>query len=451
MSAQATAHRTAATHAHRGLKATEHYLDVPLDHGDPSGEQITVFAREIVSTDVDDPAALPWLLFLQGGPGGAGPRISSLSGWIGEAAKSFRVLLLDQRGTGLSAPVNRQSLPVRGGVDAQVAYLRHFRADSIVRDAEALRRALGVDRWTTLGQSYGGFITLSYLSLAPEGLERCLVTGGLAAVTGHADRVYRHTYARMAARNAEYFGWYPEDRDTLDRVFAHVDEVAEVLPDGRPVTRGVVQMLGQYFGGNSRVHQLHFALEQAFVETADGPRLSDAFLGTLYAQASRLANPLYALMHESIYGQGTLGRNDDGSVATAWAAERVAEEFADFLPAAERPLLTGEMVYPWFFSADPALVPLREAAEALAGVGDWPDLYDLDVLATNTVPVAAAVYSEDVYVDRELSLETASRVRGLRVWETADFHHDGIADDGAGIFARLLSMTMPESKEGAAR
>lgn len=450
MTLETSAYRVAAVHTHRGLRATEHYLDVPLDHTDPTGEQITVFAREIVSTDVDDPTALPWLLFLQGGPGGAGPRISSLSGWIGEAAKSFRVLLLDQRGTGLSAPVNRQSLPLRGETDAQVAYLRHFRADSIVRDAEAMRRTIGIERWTTLGQSYGGFITLSYLSLAPEGLERCLVTGGLAALTGHADRVYRHTYANMAARNAEYFGWYPEDRTTIDRVFAHVDEVAEHLPDGRPVTRGVVQMLGQYFGGNSRVHQLHFALEQAFVDTVDGPRLSDTFLGTLQAQASRLDNPLYALMHESIYGQSGHGRNDDGSVATAWAAERVAHEFADFLPAAAQPLLTGEMVFPWFFAEDPALAPLRDVAEALARIEDWPDLYDLDVLATNTVPVAAAVYSEDVYVDRDLSLETASRVRGLRVWETDEFHHDGIADDGAGIFARLLSMTTPEPRDGAA-
>ncbi|MCO1338341.1 alpha/beta hydrolase [Kocuria polaris] len=449
MSLQTSAHHVAAVHSHRGLRTTEHYFDVPLDHADPSGEQIRIFAREIVASDVENSAALPWLLFLQGGPGGAGPRVTSLSGWISEAAKSFRVLLLDQRGTGLSAPVSRQSLPLRGGVAAQTEYLRHFRADSIVRDAEAIRHTLGVERWTTLGQSYGGFITLTYLSLAPEGLERCLVTGGLAALTGHADRVYRHTYARMAARNAEYFAWYPEDRATIDRVFAHVDSVAETLPDGRPVTRGLVQMLGQYFGGNSRVHQLHFALEQAFVETVDGPRLSDTFLSTLQSQASRLVNPLYALMHESIYGQSGHGRNDDGSVATAWAAERVLREFADFLPTAERPLLTGEMVYPWFFAEDPALAPLREVAEELARIEDWPDLYDLDVLATNTVPVAAAVYSDDVYVDRHLSLETAARVRGLRVWETDEFHHDGIADDGAGIFARLLSMTTPEQRKGA--
>jgi hypothetical protein len=98
------------------------------------------------------------------------------------------------------------------------------------------------------------------------------------------------------------------------------------------------------------------------------------------------------------------------------------------------------MVYPWYFDQDPALRPLREAAALLAVKPDWKPLYDVARLAANTVPVAAAVYADDIYVDRDLSLETAAAVRGLQVWETPDFHHDGIADDGEGIFNRLLGM-----------
>ncbi|WP_309079910.1 alpha/beta fold hydrolase [Zhihengliuella sp.] len=445
----AAGHTVRGSHSLRGLRTTEHWFDVPLDHGAPSGERLSVFAREVVSARHADPDQLPWLLYLQGGPGSGAPRATSLSGWLAEAAEHFRVLLLDQRGTGLSSPVNRQTLPLRGDAAAQAAYLRRFRADSIVHDAEAIRRALGLERWSTLGQSYGGFITLTYLSLAPEGLERSLITGGLAPLSGHAERVYRATYARMAARNREYFEWYPGDRATLDEVFEHVSRVREILPDGRPVTRGLVQMLGQYLGGNARVHQLHHVLEQPFVRTRDGRRLADTFVETLQQQVSRLSNPLYALMHESIYGQAGLGRRHDGpgGVATAWAADRVLAEFPDFRPEAAQPLLTGEMVYPWYFADDPALAPLRETAEVLAGIDDWEDLYDLEVLAENRVPVAAAVYSDDVYVDRELSLETAARVRGLRVWESADFHHDGIADDGAHILRTLLAMTSPVGAE----
>lgn len=51
------------------------------------------------------------------------------------------------------------------------------------------------------------------------------------------------------------------------------------------------------------------------------------------------------------------------------------------------------------------------------------------------------MYRHDIYVDRDLSLATAAAVRGLEVWETDEFHHDGIADDGEAIFERLLSLT----------
>ena len=58
----------------------------------------------------------------------------------------------------------------------------HFRADFIVRDAEAIRRELGVDRWSMLGQSFGGFTAMTYLSIAPEGLREAFMTGGLAPI-----------------------------------------------------------------------------------------------------------------------------------------------------------------------------------------------------------------------------------------------------------------------------
>jgi pimeloyl-ACP methyl ester carboxylesterase len=431
-------HTVRARHEYRGMRTAEHYFEVPLDHfadggsGDAAGT-ITVFAREYVSTDhsEDDAARLPWLLYLQGGPGGRGNRFPSLGGWSKAAAKDFRILMLDQRGTGLSSPVDRNTLPLRGDDAAQAGYLSHFRADSIVADAEAIRGALGSGPWTVYGQSYGGFCALSYLSFAPEGLREVLLTGGLAPLTGPADRVYQATFRRVAARNAEYFGWYPEDRGKVTRIARHLRDTQEFLPDGGRLTVERFQMLGSHLGGNTRVNALHHLLEDAFVSTPDGVRLSDAFLEQVRVLVSRAANPLYALMHESIYGQGQ---------ATDWAAWRVLEEFPEFRPDAAEPLLTGEMVYPWYFEQDAALRPLGNVAQLLAAKSDWKPLYDPERLACNTVPVAAAVYSDDIFVDRDLSLETAAAVRGLQVWESADFHHDGIADDGEGIFARLLGM-----------
>ncbi|MEJ1179805.1 MULTISPECIES: alpha/beta fold hydrolase [unclassified Pseudarthrobacter] len=440
-------HTVRARHEFRGMRTAEHYFTVPLDHfgtgtgtGEPapatggtSPETITVFAREYVSTAHTEAEAeeLPWLLFLQGGPGGRGNRLASLGGWNKAAARDFRILMLDQRGTGLSTPLDRNTLPLHGTAEEQAGYLEHFRADSIVADAELIRAALGSGPWSIYGQSYGGFCALTYLSFAPEGLKEALITGGLAPLSGHADDVYRATFRRVAERNTEYFSWYPEDRRTVERIAAHLRKNKEILPDGSRLTVERFQMVGAFLGGNTRVDGLHYLLEDAFTGSPNGARLSDTFLEQVQGIVSRLANPLYALMHESIYGQGR---------ASDWAAWRVLEEFPEFGPDAQPLLLTGEMVYPWYFEQDPALQPLRQVAQLLAAKSDWKPLYDCTQLAANSVPVAAAVYRDDIYVDRSLSLETAAAVRGLQVWETADFHHDGIADDGEAIFGRLLGM-----------
>lgn len=418
----------------RGLRATPHTFRVPLDHEDSESGLIEVFAREYSSLDhcEDDVARLPWLLFLQGGPGGRGVRTTQLSGWMKAAAKEFRILMLDQRGTGSSTPADAATLAAFPTAQAQADYLTHFRADSIVADAELIRGRLGSPPWTVLGQSYGGFCTLTYLSQAPKGIERALITGGLAPLAGRPDEVYRATFARVEERNTEYFSWYPEDRDVVTRIIRHLDDVEEYLTSGERLTARRFQLVGSFLGGNTRVHGLHYLLEDAFTTTSDGPRLSATFLEQVNGIVGRALKPLYALLHEPIYCQG---------FASSWSAQRILEEYPQFRDDADEPLLTGEMVYPWYFEEDPALRPLRAAADILAEKEDWGHLYDVDALAANTVPVAAAVFRHDIYVDRDLSLATAAAVRNLQVWETDEFHHDGLADDGEAIFERLLSMT----------
>ncbi|WP_125612251.1 alpha/beta fold hydrolase [Specibacter cremeus] len=430
-----TRHRTGEPYVVRGLRLRDHWFTVPLDHADAAGPAITVFAREIA--DVEAATDLPWLLFLQGGPGGRGNRPLGNTGWLKAATARFRVLMLDQRGTGLSTPADRRTLPLVGDAAAQADYLAHFRATDIVADAELIRTTLGSGPWSIFGQSYGGFCALTYLSFAPDGLREALITGGLAPLSGPAEAVYEATFARMAARNAEYFAKYPADRALVTRIVRHLESVPEFLPSGERLTPERFQMAGNYLGGNTRLDALHNLLEDAFVPTVDGDRLSDGFLSQLGGFVSRAANPLYALMHESIYVQGE---------ASNWAAQRVLERTPTFLPTAAEPLLTGEAVLPWYFDQDPALVPLKDVAELLAARTDgWGPLYDAKQLARNTVPVAAAVYQDDVYVDHDLSMRTARAVQGLHAWETADFHHDGIGDDGEGIFNHLLGLVRGEA------
>ena len=92
-----------------GLELVEHTLSVPLDYGEPDGRKITVFAREVRSLKPES-ADMPFLVFLQGGPGFRGPLPISKSGWLKRALTEFRVLILDQRGNGLSSKVQPPNL-----------------------------------------------------------------------------------------------------------------------------------------------------------------------------------------------------------------------------------------------------------------------------------------------------------------------------------------------------
>ncbi|MFB7509656.1 alpha/beta hydrolase, partial [Streptomyces broussonetiae] len=108
-------------------------------------------------------------------------------------------------------------------------------------------------------------------------------------------------------------------------------------------------------------------------------------------------------------------------------------------------LFTGETVHPWMFDADPALRPLRETAELLAARTQWAPLYDSARLAANEVPVAAAVYHDDMYVDTAHSVETARAIRGLRTWVTDEFEHDGLRTGAPRVLDRLLALTRDEA------
>ncbi len=407
-----------------GMHVREHELSVPLDWSDP-GESITVFARELIDPTRKD-EDLPCLLFLQGGPGGKGPRPTGVSGWIEHALKNYRVVLMDQRGTGRSTPVSGRrmaSMSAEEGAD----YLACFRADSIISDAEHLRnKVFGGRRWSTLGQSYGGFLTLTYLSKAPDALTACYVTGGLASIDPSAAEVYRRTYPRVAAKNREFYRRYPHNVERIGRIADRLAESDVRLPDGDRLTVRRLQSLGIDFGMKPGYERIHWLIDEAF----DGDELSDGFLGQVLASSSYLDGPLFAALQESIYGSG------DG--ATGWAAEAERARHPEFAEDARPLLFTGEMMYPWMFEEIRGLRPFQGAVEVLAQRPRWPELYDLERLAANDVPVAAAVYFDDMYVDSGLQLDTAHRVGNVQAWVTNEYEHDGLGTQR--VFERLTEL-----------
>jgi hypothetical protein len=95
------------------------------------------------------------------------------------------------------------------------------------------------------------------------------------------------------------------------------------------------------------------------------------------------------------------------------------------------------MMFQWMFSEIRALRPFEAAAHALATTPGWTDLYDVERLAANDVPVAAVVYHDDLYVDAGLSLRTAEQLGNATAWVTNEYEHDGLRRD-ATVLERLL-------------
>lgn len=283
---------------------------------------------------------------------------------------------------------------------------------------------------------------MTYLSTAPEGLRAAVVTGGLPSLDAHADDVYRAAYPRIERKVTAHYERYPQDVDRARQIAEYVLQHEPVLPNGYRLTAEAFQSLGRVLGGSEGSHRLHFLLEHAFVRTPQGPALSDAFQEEAQALLSYASHPLYALVHEAIYGQDRR--------PTAWSAERVRAEFPRFDAAKA---LMRRRTAPVHRRVGPPLdVRLRPGAAPPARDRRTPrrphrldPLYDPARLAANEVPVAAAVYHDDMYVDTSHALQTARAVRGLRTWVTDEFEHDGVRAGGPRVLDRLLALTRDEA------
>jgi hypothetical protein len=240
--------------------------------------------------------------------------------------------------------------------------------------------------------------------------------------------VYRRTYPRALAKNREYERRYPGDAATIGRIADLLAAEDVRLPDGDRFTVPRLQFLGSGFGMRHGFEEVHWMVDEAFAGSGEG--LSDTFLAQVLGDTGFADNPLWAVLQESIYG-------DPDSGATAWAADAEHARHPAFAPDARPLRFTGEMMFPWMFDDIRLLRPFAAAADALARRSDWGPLYDRARLAANEVPVAAAVYFDDLYVDADLSAETARQVGALQAWVTNEWEHDGIAASGGEVVRHL--------------
>src|SRR4051812_5408829 len=126
------------------------------------------------------------LMYLSGGPGGAGvSEMISVIPIVPALMRRYRVVGYDQRGTGrsglLRCPALERDPHLRNTAAAEqcaaslgVARKHYTTADS-VQDMEAIRQQLGVEKLTLFGISYGTELALAYARTFPTHVDRLII------------------------------------------------------------------------------------------------------------------------------------------------------------------------------------------------------------------------------------------------------------------------------------
>ncbi|KAK5721536.1 hypothetical protein LTR15_006125 [Elasticomyces elasticus] len=432
------------------LNVTEHFFDVPKDYSKPDGGTIRVFARSVRKRDTaivpetsKDKEQLPWMCYLQGGPGMScrAPQNYNFTQTILD--RGYQLLYMDQRGTGMSTPVTASTLGMRGGNETQAKYLKYFRADSIVKDCEAIRQSLTADypdekkKWSIVGQSYGGFCSVTYLSFHPEGLRESFMFGGLQPLVGSPDDVYRRLYKKVIERNEAYYAKFPEDVARVKTIMKYLSRFGDgkiKLPSEGTLSRRRFRQIGIMLGFHGGVDTVHDIVLQAAYDVESFGHLTRATLSAIDQATSFDDHIFYAIMHEPIYCNGN---------APNWSADRIMSEYPVFNldKDDDDPIyFTGEMIYPSMFEDYSELRKVQDTANRVAADSEWPALFDEQQLAKNEVPVYAASYMEDMYVDYDLGMETARKIKGCKVFSTNVMFHDAMRSRMDEVLKALFAL-----------
>jgi pimeloyl-ACP methyl ester carboxylesterase len=336
---------------------------------------------------------------------------------------TFQLLCFDHRGMGLSTPATAATITARGSPEDQARYLRHFRADNAVRDLEAIRKCLaGAEKWSIMGTSYGGFVCLNYLSYYPEGLREAFPVAGMAPITQAVpDRAIEKLFHKVVERNQIYYAKYPEDEQNVRKIVGWITNTEPFLPCGDLLTAGRFLEMGIVLGFHRGLDQIHGVVLRAANDIDTVGVLTRPTLSIIQNMSAFADHPLYAVLHTSIYVQGRANASD-------WVFDRTLTKFPQFTPNTDdqNPIFfTGEMVFRRAFDDYEELKPLLAATELLEKSG-WDGLYDLEQLRRNDVPVYAAIFVDDMYVDFDFSRETASLVQGCKTFISNLLYHDAM-------------------------
>ncbi|EGV66433.1 prolyl aminopeptidase [Yamadazyma tenuis ATCC 10573] len=463
-----TSYQIEETYRVQNIKVDVLKFSLPLSYfnDDYSGQEISVFATLCQKFDPEVTDLLPKVpkvvTFIQGGPGyPCSPPATNIPYTNIFIDRGYQVLYMDQRGTGLSTPINSTSFPQLipktsesevNYVVKQLHYILNFTGASIVEDLERIREILLKTRkWSISGQSFGGFCSFIYLSKYPNSIKESFITGGVPPINHGPDDVYRSTYKRAKERNIHYYSKYPQDVTKVNTILTYLSTNKTSLPDGGNLSVERFQQMGLNFGQHGGTDKIH-SLVQYFYN--DLKMFGAPSFNTLTSVLNSLhfdTNVIYALFQESIYCDG----NNPQVKTSNWSADRLRylPENTSFVfqEGREEPtFFTTEMVYKSMYNDYVELRPFKGLAFALHLNTQWPKLYDIETLRTLTfekVPIVGAVYVHDLYVDFDLSrkvLEDTFGGRNFRAFMTSEFFHGGYLKDPQRVMGTLFKLLESE-------
>lgn len=227
-------------------------VEVPEDRARPDGRRIEVFVA-VLPANTLSPKPDP-LVILAGGPGQSATSLAPFASRLVEVRRTRDVILVDQRGTGRSAPLACAAfVPDEDAADAldtdpiprasqcarELAQkgidVRHYTTQAFIADLEAVRIALGYPRWNLWGGSYGTRAALEYVRRHGERVRSIVLDGvapptlkisiGVWATREQAlDALVAACDATASCRSA-----HPDLKRTLERIRS------QLLPDGQEV------------------------------------------------------------------------------------------------------------------------------------------------------------------------------------------------------------------------
>lgn len=299
-------------------------VPVPLDHADPDGEQIELMISRMAS---ENPAERRGVLLLNpGGPGGSGLTQSTLlasQGLPDSVLDAYDLIGMDTRGVGHSTRVDCgfavdgdyfSNIPPYAVDDAAVVerakvveaaaeqcaandengLLRHVSTANMARDLDAVRAALGEEKASYLGYSYGSALGAAYASMFPETADRVVLDSNVGDT--HLNQERLRTFAQgMEQTFPDFARWAAKRHDayglgrTPAQVRADYLETAERL-DRDPVQGVDGALFRQVVFGGLYSERTYGRTAQIWQSVRDGDAAAARSL--LDAEVSPLSNAL---------------------------------------------------------------------------------------------------------------------------------------------------------------